>query len=95
MSKLQATGVKPQPVRETTSSQTLAGKTIVVTGTLEHYTRSQIERAIEENGGKASGSVSKNTSYLVVGSSPGSKLTKAESLGITVLTEEEFMQLIA
>jgi len=95
MSKLQTAGVKPQSVRETTSSQTLAGKTIVVTGTLEHYTRSQIERAIEENGGKASGSVSKNTSYLVVGSSPGSKLTKAESLGITVLTEEEFMQLIA
>jgi DNA ligase (NAD+) len=95
MSKLQQAGVSPQPVQERTSSQVLAGKTIVATGKLEHFTRAQIEQAIEENGGKAAGSVSKNTSYLVVGDKPGSKLDKARSLGVPVLTEEEFIQMIA
>ena len=94
MSKLQKAGVSPQPVQEKTSSQRLAGLTIVATGKLEHFTRAQIQSAIEENGGTAAGSVTKNTSYLVVGDKPGSKLDKAKSLGIEVLTEQQFMQLI-
>ena len=68
----------------------LAGKTVVVTGSLSRYSRDEIERLIERLGGKASGSVSKKTDYLVVGDAAGSKLEKAQSLGIPVLTEDEF-----
>ncbi|HEX3015077.1 MAG TPA: NAD-dependent DNA ligase LigA, partial [Desulfobacteria bacterium] len=75
-------------------SETLAGKTVVVTGTLEKYGRKEIEEVIEAHGGKPSGSVSKKTSFVLVGSSPGSKLDKAKTLGVTVLTEEEFERLI-
>jgi DNA ligase (NAD+) len=71
-----------------------AGKTFVLTGTLELYTRSQAEEIIEHLGGKTSGSVSKKTSYVLAGANPGSKLTKAESLGVAVLTEEQFRQMI-
>jgi DNA ligase (NAD+) len=71
-----------------------AGKTFVLTGTLELYTRSQAEEIIEHLGGKTSGSVSKKTSYVLAGANPGSKLTKAESLGVTILTEEQFRQMI-
>jgi DNA ligase (NAD+) len=70
------------------------GKTFVLTGTLELYTRSQAEEIIEHLGGKTSGSVSKKTSYVLAGANPGSKLTKAESLGVAVLTEEQFRQMI-
>lgn len=72
----------------------LAGKTFVVTGTLEHFSRKEAEEAIQARGGKASGSVSKKTSYVVAGEAAGSKLTKAQSLGVPVLTEEEFIALL-
>jgi DNA ligase (NAD+) len=72
----------------------LAGKTIVVTGTLEHFTRQQIEQAIKDNGGKVSSSVSKKTDFVLAGSDPGSKLDKARELGVKVLTENEFLTLI-
>lgn len=72
----------------------LAGKTFVVTGTLEHFSRKEAEEAIVAQGGKASGSVSKKTSYVVAGEAAGSKLTKAQSLGVPVLTEAEFMALM-
>ena len=72
----------------------LAGKTLVVTGTLETLSRSEAEALIVRNGGKASGSVSKKTSYVVAGAVAGSKLTKAQSLGVPVLTEEEFLALL-
>ena len=72
----------------------LAGKTFVVTGTLEHFSRKEAEEAIQAQGGKASGSVSKKTSYVVAGEAAGSKLTKAQSLGVPVLTEEEFIALL-
>ncbi len=72
----------------------LAGKTLVVTGTLTKYGREEIEELIRQNGGKATSSVSKNTSYLVAGESAGSKLDKAQKLGVTVLTEAEFDKLI-
>ena len=68
--------------------------TIVVTGTLPNYSREEIQDLIEKNGGKASGSVSKKTSYVVAGEAAGSKLTKAQSLGVPVLTEQELLELI-
>ena len=68
----------------------LTGKTFVVTGTLANYGREEIEALIRKHGGKPSGSVSKNTSYLVAGEKAGSKLEKAKALGVTVLTEAEF-----
>ena len=73
-------------------SDVLAGKSIVVTGTLEHFTRQQIQQAIKENGGKVSSSVSKKTDYVVVGENPGSKAEKAEKLGVEILDEEMFLK---
>ena len=72
----------------------LAGKTLVVTGTLAKYERKEIEELIQSLGGKPAGSVSKKTDYLVVGADAGSKLAKARELGVTVLTEAEFDALI-
>lgn len=72
----------------------LAGKTLVVTGTLETLSRSEAETLIVKNGGKASGSVSKKTSYVVAGAAAGSKLTKAQALGVPVLTEQEFLAML-
>lgn len=74
--------------------QPLAGMTIVVTGTLEHYDRVGIESTIKNYGGKPSGSVSKNTSFLLLGESPGSKFDKAKALGVRIVDEAEFRQMI-
>ena len=73
----------------------LAGKTLVVTGTLPTLSRKEAEALIVRNGGKASGSVSKKTAYVVAGEAAGSKLTKAQQLGVPVLTEAEFLALLA
>ena len=73
----------------------LAGLSIVVTGTLEDFDRSSAKEAIESRGGKATGSVSKKTDYLVAGAKAGSKLTKAEELGIPVLDEASFHKLLS
>jgi DNA ligase (NAD+) len=70
------------------------GKTFVVTGTLARYSREEIEELIKNLGGKAAGSVSKKTSYVVAGEKAGSKLDKAKELGVPVLTEDEFDALI-
>lgn len=75
--------------------QIFAGQTIVVTGKLVHYTRDEINDIIEKYGGKAAGSVSKKTSFVVAGEDAGSKLTKAQELGIKIINEEEFRQLIS
>lgn len=72
----------------------MVGKTFVVTGTLSRYGRDEAEKAIKDHGGKVSGSVSKKTDFLLVGDSPGSKLTKAKSLGVRVIGEEEFDKLL-
>lgn len=72
-------------------AQLLSGQTIVVTGTLSRFSRDEIKEMIRNHGGKASGSVSKNTDFVVAGEKAGSKLTKAEELGITVLSEDEFL----
>ncbi len=78
-----------------TAPQTLAGKTFVITGTLSSMERSDAEKQIKARGGKATSSVSKNTNYLVVGASPGSKLAKAQELGVTILDENQFVALLA
>ena len=72
----------------------LAGKTVVVTGTLIRFSREEIQKLIEREGGKASNSVSSKTSYVVAGEAAGSKLAKAQSLGVPVLTEDEFLSLV-
>ena len=66
------------------------GKVFVLTGALEKYSRKEAEDLIEKYGGKTSSSVSKKTSYVLAGEDAGSKLTKAQELGITIITEEEF-----
>ena len=73
----------------------LAGKTIVVTGSLTKYSRDEIKELIEQHGGKASSSVSKKTDFVLAGEQAGSKLAKAQELGVKVINEEEFDGLIA
>ncbi|WEV41416.1 NAD-dependent DNA ligase LigA [Bifidobacterium sp. ESL0682] len=83
-----------QSVEENTLPQTLAGKTVVVTGSLEGFSRESAKEAIVERGGKASGSVSKKTDYVVVGENAGSKAAKAEELGVPMLDEAQFATLL-
>ena len=72
----------------------LEGKTFVLTGTLPTLSRKEASDIIQRNGGKVTGSVSKKTSYVLAGEDPGSKLEKAESLGIPVLSEDELMAML-
>jgi DNA ligase (NAD+) len=87
-------GVKMSAPRAPKGDGPLAGKTLVVTGTLEHYGRDDIEALIHKLGGRAASSVSKNTDFVVAGEKAGSKLDKAKALGVKVLTEAEFERLI-
>lgn len=91
--RLQEKGVNMQ-YTSSVESDVLKGKTIVVTGTLPTLSRDEAEKLIRDNGGKASSSVSKKTSYVLAGEKAGSKLDKADSLGIPVITEEEFLKMI-
>jgi DNA ligase (NAD+) len=92
---LRRSGVHWQDIeRKAQGDLPLAGKTIVLTGTLESMERHQAQERIRALGGKASGSVSAKTDYVVAGASAGSKLQKAEKLGVTVLDEEQFLRLI-
>ncbi|MDH3956557.1 MAG: helix-hairpin-helix domain-containing protein, partial [Desulfobacteraceae bacterium] len=75
-------------------TETLSGKVFVLTGTLATLTRSEAKRAIEEAGGKVTGSVSRNTDYLVAGVSPGSKFNRAQELGVDIIDEQTLMKLI-
>jgi DNA ligase (NAD+) len=86
---------EPRPKPSSSSGADLTGKTLVVTGTLARYSREEIEALIKNLGGKATGSVSKKTDYVVAGEKAGSKLDKARELGVPVLTEDEFVKLIA
>jgi DNA ligase (NAD+) len=79
---------------EAMSDERFAGKTFVLTGTLENYTRDQASKLIEDRGGRVSSSVSKKTDYVLAGSEAGSKLSKAESLGVTVLDESSFSSML-
>jgi DNA ligase (NAD+) len=91
--KMLRLGVAPTHVAKVTGDR-LAGKTLVVTGTLNRFSRDEIHKLIEREGGKASGSVSAKTSYLVAGENAGSKLEKANALGVPVLSEDEFLALV-
>jgi DNA ligase (NAD+) len=93
ITRMQSLGVTPTHVATATGTR-LAGKTVVVTGTLNRFSRDEIHKLIEREGGKAASSVSSKTSYLVAGEAAGSKLTKAKELGVEVLTEDEFLALV-
>jgi len=86
---LRALGVAMESAAAVAGRRTLEGKTIVVTGTLAKYGRDEIEELIARHGGRAAASVSKNTDYVLAGEKPGSKLAKAQSLGVPVITEEQ------
>lgn len=90
-----ASGVRMADERDESIEQTLAGLTIVATGSLENFTRDGVKEAIIARGGKASGSVSKKTDYVVIGANAGSKAAKAEELGLTILNEAQFERLLA
>ena len=90
-----AAGVGVGEARKSDMPQTLAGKTVVVTGSLEEFSRDSAKEAILERGGKAAGSVSRKTDYVVVGANAGSKAAKAEELGIPMLDEAQFELLLA
>ena len=88
--KLRAAGVNLRSERGAARTGALSGLTFVVTGRLERFTRDAAESLIKRNGGAASGSVTKKTDYLVVGAEAGSKLAKAQQLGVKLLDEEAF-----
>lgn len=91
---LRALGVAMAPLERVEKSGAFLGKTFVLTGTLPTLTRAQASKIIEDNGGKTSLSVSKKTDFVLAGEDAGSKLTKANALGVTVLTEAEFFEMI-
>ena len=81
-------------VSEPQVASEIAGKTIVVTGTLTQFTRDQVKQLIEDLGARASSSVSKKTDFLLAGEKAGSKLSKAKSLGVKVLSEDDFREML-
>ena len=91
--RLKLAGVSMDNVPESSLDKRVEGKTFVLTGTLERYTRSEASAIIEQFGGKTSSSVSKKTSYVLAGKEAGSKLDKANSLGVTVISEAEFEEM--
>jgi DNA ligase (NAD+) len=90
----QADGVRMVDERDETVEQTLSGLTVVVTGSLEGFSRDETKEAILARGGKASGSVSKNTDYVVVGENAGTKEDRARELGLRILDEAGFRKLL-
>ena len=94
ISKLREYGVKMPAAEKQATDSKFSGKTFVLTGTLPTMKRSEASKIIESLGGKTSSSVSKKTDYVLAGEEAGSKLTKAQSLGITVITEEEFLKMV-
>jgi DNA ligase (NAD+) len=94
VNKWQKAGVLMEGVQLSSLPQTLQGLTLVVTGSLENFTRDGVSEAITQRGGKAASSVSKKTDFVVVGDSPGSKAAKAEELGVPILDEAGFIKLL-
>ena len=94
ISDLKSLGLKMKSSAPKSGGGIFSGKTFVLTGTLPTMKRSEASKIIEENGGKTSSSVSKKTSYVLAGEEAGSKLTKAQSLGITIITEDEFKAML-
>jgi len=92
--QLRQAGLQFRRTETATVSNEFAGITFVLTGELEHFTRKEAQTAIEQRGGKVSGSVSSKTSYVIAGKEAGSKLSRARELGITVLSEEQFLGML-
>ena len=92
--RLKKAGVNTEAIQDEDVDNRFEGKTFVLTGGLENYSREEASNIIEKFGGKTSSSVSKKTSYVLAGEDAGSKLTKAQNLGVTILTEQEFMDMI-
>jgi DNA ligase (NAD+) len=91
--ELKSLGVNPQNATQATSTL-FKGKTFVLTGTLPTMTRDEAGDIIKQHGGKTSSSVSKNTDYVLAGENAGSKLDKAEKIGVTIISEQEFLEMI-
>ena len=94
ISKLKTAGVNMNSLEEESEDNRFEGKTFVLTGSLEDFTRNEASEIIERLGGKTSGTVSKKTDYVLAGEDAGSKLTKAQNLGVTVISEAEFKEMI-
>ena len=94
ISKLKNAGVNMQTIEEKNSDNRFEEKVFVLTGSLESFTRKEAEDIIEKYGGKTSSSVSKKTDYVLAGEEAGSKLTKAQSLGVKIINEDEFKEMI-
>lgn len=94
ISKLKTAGVNMQTLEEENSDNRFEEKVFVLTGSLESFTRKEAEDIIEKFGGKTSSSVSKKTDYVLAGEEAGSKLTKAQSLGVKIINEDEFKEMI-
>ena len=94
LAKLKAAGVNMKYIGEKATDNRFEGKTFVLTGTLENYTRQEASELIEKHGGKTSGTVSKKTDYVLAGAEAGSKLAKAEALDVKIITEAEFNEMI-
>ena len=94
LEKLKQNGVNMKAIEEDNIDGRFEGKTFVLTGSLSKYTRNEASDLIEKFGGKTSSTVSKKTDYVLAGEDAGSKLVKAQSLGVTILSEEEFEKLV-
>ena len=94
INRLKKSGVNMKAIEDENADNRFEGKTFVLTGSLEKYTRQEVSDIIEKFGGKVSGSVSKKTSYVLAGEEAGSKLTKAQNLGIAIISEEQFEEMI-
>ena len=94
INRLKNAGVNMEYLQQESDDERFFGKTFVLTGSLNNYTRDEASKIIEDFGGKTSSSVSKKTTYLLAGEDAGSKLTKAEQLGVTIITEREFEDMI-
>lgn len=92
--RLKENNVNMESLEEEVQDKRFEGKTFVLTGSLEEFTRGQASDIIEKLGGKTSGTVSKKTDYVLAGSEAGSKLTKAQNLGVQIITEEEFKEMV-
>ena len=95
LSKFKKAGIRVIEEKVTKESAKFVGKTFVLTGTLESLGRDEAKDKIRELGGDVSGSVSKNTDYVITGSEPGSKYDEAEKLGIKIVNEKEFLEMLA
>jgi DNA ligase (NAD+) len=92
--QLLAAGVRPEPEQVVTAAGSFAGKTVVLTGTLKQYSRENAKAEIERRGGRVSGSVSRKTDLVVAGEDAGSKLQKAQELGVRVVDEDGFREML-